>query len=264
MAQGSTTDNALVSLYSDRITEPSTNDEVYGYWLFVLGLIASVVGVALFMYSATLSRPPAAEGGTYWLVRETGIVLAGVGMPLMLGGVAIRLPLRQLATRIVGIGIIVCLLAIVWFITVYPAGGWPVDTGHSGVIGLYTLGLVIIGLASVFVPMLSRSETETASERAERERSEQERSDLEADLERTRQERDDAKAEPTQHVRNWSRLDNRKRDSRSIGTKAAVTAGGSDTGTATSSRPAGRPTRADKSVNRECTASCETQSARTC
>ncbi len=195
MAQSPTDENALVSFYNDRITEPSTNDEVYGYWLFALGLLASVLGIALFMYSSTLSRPPAAEGGTYWVVREAGVVLAGVGVPLILGGVAIRLPLRRLATRIVGVGVVVCLLAVLWFIVVYPASGWPVDTGHSGVIGLYTLGLVIIGLASVFVPMLPRSEIQTESERTERERAERERSELEENLETAREELEEAEAE---------------------------------------------------------------------
>ncbi len=192
MAQGSTEENALVSFYTDRITEPSTNDEVYGYWLFALGLIASVVGIAMFMYSTTLPRPPAAEGGTYWMLREVGVVLAGIGVPLMLGGVAIRLPLRKLATQIVGIGVIICLAAILWFILVYPASGWPVDTGHSGVIGLYTIGLVIIGLASVFVPLLSRAETETPSERAAREETERSSAETREALDRTRTERDEA------------------------------------------------------------------------
>ena len=187
--------NALVSVYADRITEPSTADEVYGYWLFALGLVASVVGVALFMYTATLSRPPASQGGSYWVLREIGVVLAGAGVPLMLGGVAIRLPLRRLATRIVGFGVVVCLVAILWFITVYPASGWPVDTGHSGVIGLYTVGLLVVGLASVVVPMLSRAETGTASERSAREASERERSETEAELNAARADRDTAAAE---------------------------------------------------------------------
>ena len=92
MTQGAAEENALVSLYSERITEPATDDEIYGYWLFALGLVASIAGIALFLYSATLSRPPAAEGGTYWLLREVGVVFAGVGVPLILGGIAIRLP----------------------------------------------------------------------------------------------------------------------------------------------------------------------------
>ena len=194
MAQGSTDRNALVSFYNDRITEPSTNNEVYGYWLFVVGLLASVVGIALFLYSSTFSRPPASEGGSYWLLREVGVVFAGVGIPLILGGVAIRLPLRRLATRIVGLGVIVCLAAIVWFITVYPASGWPTDTGHTGVIALYTVGIVIIGLASVFVPMLSRAETETASERAARDAERRADAEAQTELERTRTERDEGQA----------------------------------------------------------------------
>jgi uncharacterized protein YegP (UPF0339 family) len=206
MSQEADEENALVSFYSERVTEPSTNDEVYGYWLFALGLIASIVGIAVFLYSATFSRPPASQGGSYWLLREIAIVLAGIGVPLILGGVAIRLPLRERATQIVGIGIVICLAAILWFVAVYPAGGWPVDTGHTGVIGLYAVGLVVIGLASILVPMLPRAETETKSERIAREQAEQERTELEEertelerertelkeDLETTQAERDEA------------------------------------------------------------------------
>jgi uncharacterized protein YegP (UPF0339 family) len=208
MAQDTTKENTLVAFYNERITEPSTNDEVYGYWLFALGLVASVVGVVFFMYSGTYPRPPASEGGTYWLLREIGGVFIGVGFPLLLGGVAIRLPLRQLATRVVGVGVVLCLAAVLWFIVVYPAGGWPVSTGHTGVIGLYTVGLAAIGIASIVVPMLSRAETETESERVTREQDKAERSELEAekaeleerttelgaDLESAREERDEAAA----------------------------------------------------------------------
>ena len=194
MTQGAAEENALVSLYSERITEPATDDEIYGYWLFALGLVASIAGIALFLYSATLSRPPAAEGGTYWLLREVGVVFAGVGVPLILGGVAVRLPLRRTATRIVGVGVVVCLVAVLWFIVVYPAGGWPVDTGHPGVIGLYTVGIATIGLASVLVPMLPRSEIETESERTAREAAERKRAELQADLEASRGEREETEA----------------------------------------------------------------------
>lgn len=183
-----------MSFYSDRITEPTTDDEVYGYWLFALGLVASVAGVAFFLYTTTLDRPPALQGGQYWATRQIAVVLAAGGVPLMLGGVAIRLPLRSLATRLTHLGMFVCLAALGRFVTVYPASGWPVDTGHTGVIGLYTAGLAIIGVASILVPMLSRAETESVGERAARERRERERAAADVDLARTGDERDEATA----------------------------------------------------------------------
>lgn len=75
-----------------------------------------------------------------------------------------------------------------------PPCGWPTDTGHTGVIGLYTLGFAIIALASVVVPMLSRAETETASERAAREARESSEASARAEQELTREELDEAEA----------------------------------------------------------------------
>jgi uncharacterized protein YegP (UPF0339 family) len=194
MSQPSKDANALVAVYSERITEPSTNDEVYGYWLFVVGLIASVVGVALFLYTATLDRPPAAQGGTYWMLRETGVVLAAGGVPVMLGGVAVRLPLRRAATWLTLLGTVVCLAALVGFVIAYPAA-WSTASGNPGVIGMYTAGLAVIALSSAFIPMLSRAETETESERGTRERREAELATTEAQLERTEEARDEARIE---------------------------------------------------------------------
>jgi uncharacterized protein YegP (UPF0339 family) len=154
-----------------------------------------VVGVALFLYTTTLGRPPAAEGGTYWSVREVAIVLAAGGVPLIFGGIAIRLPLRRAANRLSYLGIAVCLVSLGWFVTVYPDNGWPTDTGHTGVIGLYTVGIAVIGLASVVVPMLSRAETETASERAAREAAEAAEADeADEELARTQAELEEARA----------------------------------------------------------------------
>lgn len=82
------------------------------------------------------------------------------------------MPLPRLATRLTYLGMAVCGLALAWFLTVYP-GQWTFATGDPGVIGLYTVGLLVIGLGAVAVPMLSRAETEPAGERAARERREQ-------------------------------------------------------------------------------------------
>jgi uncharacterized protein YegP (UPF0339 family) len=196
MAERPADDSALVSLYRERITEPSTDDEVYGYWLFVAGLVASVIGVALFLYSSTLvtQRPSVSEPATFWTVRQAAIVLAAGGVPLMLGGIALRLPLRNLATYLTYGGMALCLLALVWFLTVYPAD-WTFATGNTGVIALYVLGLVIIAAGAVLVPMLSRAETETESERAAREAGEREGAETREELASTREERDEARAE---------------------------------------------------------------------
>ncbi len=195
MAKQQRNDGALTGFYRERITEPGTDDEVYGYWLFVVGFLASVVGVALFLYSSMLvtQRPSVNDPATFWTVRQAGIVLAAGGIPLILGGVALRLPLRRLATYLTYGGMALCLLALVWFVTVYPAG-WTFATGNTGVIGLYVLGLVVIAAGAVLVPMLSRAETEPESERVVREEREREAAETREELASTREEHEEARA----------------------------------------------------------------------
>jgi hypothetical protein len=60
--------NALESWYEDNIGSPATADEVYGYWMFVVGIVAGFLGIALVMLSNT-------PGGT---ARGAGIALAAL------------------------------------------------------------------------------------------------------------------------------------------------------------------------------------------
>jgi uncharacterized protein YegP (UPF0339 family) len=195
MAKRQTNDGALAGLYRERITEPSTDDEVYGYWLFALGLVASVFGVALFLYSSTLvtQRPSVTDPATFWTVRQTAIVLAAGGVSFVFAGITLRLPLRRTANYLAYVGVALCLLALVWFLTVYPAG-WSFTAGNTGVIAVYVLGLIVIAGGAVGVPMLSRAETETETERAAREKRERESAETREELARTREEREEAAA----------------------------------------------------------------------
>ncbi len=160
-------------LYARHIGRPRTSDEVRGYWLFVVGLIAGVIGILLFLPSGPASS-----------LREASIALGGVGLALLVAGPVIRLPLRQVASYTTYLGLVACLLAVVWFLLVFPSG-WSVQTGNTGVIGLYAIGMAIIGIGGVLIPLLTEATAATDeataeaaaardSERAEREQVEKE------------------------------------------------------------------------------------------
>jgi uncharacterized protein YegP (UPF0339 family) len=139
----STSDNRLLNWYSRRIGEPSTSDEVTGYWLFVAGVLLGMAGLALFFWtdSATESR-----GLAYGL--------AALAPPFVLLGAIIRFPLRRAATSLGYGGAVVSFVAVVWFVAIYP-DSWFVATGRPDIIGLYGIGLVAIGVAGAVIPMVT-------------------------------------------------------------------------------------------------------------
>ena len=47
--------NILLSWYSDNIGKSTTDDEVYGYYLFVAGIVLGAVGLTLFYAAAPRS-----------------------------------------------------------------------------------------------------------------------------------------------------------------------------------------------------------------
>ncbi|MFB6303871.1 MAG: HVO_2922 family protein [Haloferacaceae archaeon] len=186
------TESTTARIYERHIGSPRTDDEVRGYWMFVVGLVAGVIGIVLFLPSGPAS-----------FLREWSIVFGGLGLALLVTGPVVRLPLRRLANVAAYLGLLICLLAIGWFIVVFPSG-WSVRTGNAGVITLYALGIAVIGLGGVVIPLLTEAtgavdartaelEAELAAERERRERleaelaearetSDEERGRLEAEL----------------------------------------------------------------------------------
>lgn len=51
MATDSSQQGALNRWYNERIGRPATDDEVMGYWIFVLGLLLGIVGILLLITS---------------------------------------------------------------------------------------------------------------------------------------------------------------------------------------------------------------------
>jgi uncharacterized protein YegP (UPF0339 family) len=167
----------LVGLYRNRIGEPTTEDEAYGYWLFVIGLVAGVIGIALFFVSESSADSS----------RGAGIALGAFGLLMLVAGPIIRLRLRRTATYLTGLGVLIGLVAIAWFFAVYP-DDWVRGAGQAEtVIGVYALGLAVVAIGGIIVPLLTApladepsedlqaqlAEESAARKQAERERDEE-------------------------------------------------------------------------------------------
>ncbi|QLH83064.1 DUF1508 domain-containing protein [Halosimplex pelagicum] len=182
-----TNDGLLYGVYRDRVGEPTTHDEVRGYWVFLTGLVLGTLGVVLFLPSSS------AAGGSGFTLREVSIFVAAVGLAMLVAGSVIRLPLQPWANYAAYLGQAVCFVAAAWFVLVFPAD-WNVQTGNQPVIVLYAVGLAIITLVGVVAPLiagvtredLAASEGRSADLEAELAEVERERDQLAAELEEAR------------------------------------------------------------------------------
>jgi uncharacterized protein YegP (UPF0339 family) len=137
----------LARWYDRRIGTPANADEVYGYWLFVAGLLLGVVGLLLFLSGAREST-----------AREFGVAFAAAGLLLAVAGPVYRLPLGKAASYAVYLGGLLGVAAVAWFFALFPES-WaqrPRFTGATGsAILLYAAGLAVIAAGAVLVPLAS-------------------------------------------------------------------------------------------------------------
>ena len=148
----------LHEFYRNRVGEPTTHDEVRGYWVFLTGLLLGTIGILVFI-------PGAAPRATSFTLREASIFIAAVGLVMMVAGPVIRLPLQSWANYAAYAGQAIGFVAAVWFVIVFP-NDWVVTTGNQPVIVLYALGLAVITLGGAIVPLLAESDDEVAARAA--------------------------------------------------------------------------------------------------
>lgn len=181
----------LVSVYRNRIGNPDTRGEVYGYWLFAVGLVAGAFGIVLFLLSESSAD----------VTRGAGITLGALGLLLLIGGSIIRLELRALATYLTYAGGLVGLAAIAWFLTAYP-DNWVRGAGQAeGIIAVYAVAVALIGFGGVGVPLVAgRSKRELEAE-LEAEAAARGAAETEASSKRSGREAAEAEAESERRAR---------------------------------------------------------------
>jgi hypothetical protein len=133
----------LIDLYRRYVGDPDRRSDVYaGFGLFFAGIALFAVGIVTFLWSATLSPD---DRYTY-AVREVAAVASAVGLPALLSGVVVLLPVDRRTVSAAGGGSAVCLAGVGVFVRAYPDNwNWvsPVDYTAEGV-AVYSLGLVVV------------------------------------------------------------------------------------------------------------------------
>ncbi|MGM0448612.1 MAG: DUF7139 domain-containing protein [Methanobacteriota archaeon] len=136
-------ENVLIEYYRRYVGDPDRTIDVYaGFGLFSAGIALGVIGVVVFLYSATLD-PTALS--TY-AVREVAAVAGAVGLPALLFGIVVLLPVDRRMLYLAGVGVAVTLVGTAAFTWAYPYN-WnvvPNPDYSAQVVAVYTVGLVAV------------------------------------------------------------------------------------------------------------------------
>lgn len=142
-------EDRLVELYRNYIGEPDRRTDVYlGFALFFGGLGLGLIGLALFGIERAVLA-----GEVFWL-REIAFAGGAFGLPLVLFSVVVLLPADRRALYVAAGGLAVTIVAIAFFVSVYPSD-WNAGADYSlrGVT-IYAVGVVSV-LASTGAALVS-------------------------------------------------------------------------------------------------------------
>jgi len=131
--------DALLHEWHRRFIGPVTDSRaVYaGFALFSAGVGLVVVSIATFLWSTTTD-----PAGTFkFVLREFAVLTGATGIPTILLGVTVLLPVSRRIDAVAAAGVAGCLVAAARFTQVYPDAWYP---NASAVVGLYAVGAVVV------------------------------------------------------------------------------------------------------------------------
>ena len=131
--------DALLHEWHRRFIGPVTDSRaVYaGFALFSAGVGLVVVSIATFLWSTTTD-----PAGTFkFVLREFAVLTGATGIPTVLLGVTVLLPVSRRIDAVAAAGVAGCLVAAARFTQVYPDTWYP---NASAVVGLYAVGAVVV------------------------------------------------------------------------------------------------------------------------
>jgi hypothetical protein len=131
--------DALLHEWHRRFIGPVTDSRtVYtGFALFFAGVGLVIVSIATFLWSTTTDPT-----GTFkFVLYELAVLTGASGIPAILLGVTILLPVSRRVDAAGTAGVAVCLVGTAWFAQVYPDVWYP---NASAVVGVYALGSIVV------------------------------------------------------------------------------------------------------------------------
>jgi len=136
-------ENVLIEYYRRYVGDPDRTIDVYaGFGLFSAGIALGVIGVVVFLYSATLDQTALST----YAVREVAAVAGAVGLPALLFGIVVLLPVDRRMLYLAGAGIAVTLAGTGAFVWAYPYN-WNVVANpdySAQIVAVYSVGLVAL------------------------------------------------------------------------------------------------------------------------
>ena len=135
-------ENILLGLYRQYVGPPAAERTIYGgFGLFFGGIALALIGIVLFLASATV--PP--DDLFRYTLRELAGVAGAVGLPALLLGVTVLLPVDRKALYAAAGGTAVCLVGVGLFSAAYPYAWNVVGSDRSGqVVAVYAVGIVVV------------------------------------------------------------------------------------------------------------------------
>lgn len=165
---GDDTDDNEADWYTRNFGSSRFPEEEYGYWISVTGATLGFVAVLFLLLETT------ARSGTplFWTARQAAAVFAGAGFPLMVLGFVYRLPISAGVYRLAFAGVVVCLVVLAFFVSIYP-DGWGVNPDSpatdlsSQVTAAYAVGLLLTVSSATILPTMTQPRKEVVEESPE-------------------------------------------------------------------------------------------------
>jgi hypothetical protein len=135
-------ENLLLGLYRRYVGPPEAERTVYGgFGLFFGGIALALIGIVVFLASATV----APDDLFRYTLREIAGIAGAVGLPALLLGVTVLLPVDRKALYAAAAGTAVCLVGVGLFSASYPYAWNVVGSDRSGqVVAVYAAGIVVV------------------------------------------------------------------------------------------------------------------------
>jgi hypothetical protein len=135
-------ENLLLRWYRQYIGPPEAERTVYGgFGLFFGGIGLALIGIVVFLGSATV--PP--DDLFRYTLREVAGVAGAVGLPALLLGATVLLPVDRRAVYAAAVGAVVCLVGVGLFSAAYPFVWNVTGSDRSAqVVAVYAVGIVTV------------------------------------------------------------------------------------------------------------------------